>query len=154
PAAESVQSVRAYRSILDVPGPVDLAVIAVPAAEVLRIVEECIASGVQALVVIPAGFAEVGEAGRARQEQLVVACRKAGVRLVGPNCIGLINPDPNVRLNAPFGPHPPPAGHIGFLSQSGALGLAAIDYARSRGLGISTFISVGNKADVSGNDLL
>jgi acetyl coenzyme A synthetase (ADP forming)-like protein len=154
PAAAVVQCVVAYPTIEAVPGPVDLAVIAVPAEHVVRVAEQCGRKGVRALVVLSAGFAETGAEGRARQAELLRVCRAAGMRLIGPNCIGIANTNPAVRLNATFGPLPPPRGRVGFSSQSGALGLAAMDYARTRGLGISSFVSVGNKADISGNDLL
>lgn len=152
--ARVVQSVLAYPLIESVPEPVDLAVIAVPAPEVPKVAEECGRKGVRALVVISSGFAEIGPEGRARQDELLRICRAYGMRLVGPNCIGVINTDPEVRLNATFGPLPPVAGRVGFASQSGALGLAIIDYARSLGLGLSSFVSMGNKADIAGNDLL
>ncbi len=152
--ARVVQSVLAYPSVESIPEAIDLAVIAVPAPDVPRVAEECGRKGVRALVVISSGFAEVGPEGRARQDELLRICRTYGMRLVGPNCIGVINTDPEVRLNATFGPMPPPEGRVGFASQSGALGLAIIDYARSLGLGLSSFVSMGNKADISGNDLL
>jgi acetate---CoA ligase (ADP-forming) len=154
PAAPVVQSVPAYRAVGDIPGPVDLAVVTVPAAQVAAVAAECAAKGVRALVVISAGFGEGGAEGRARQADLVRICRTSGMRLIGPNCMGLLNTDPAVRLNATFAPHMPPAGRVSFSTQSGALGLAIIDYAASLGLGLSTFVSVGNKADISGNDLL
>jgi len=154
PRAEVVQSVPAYPGIEAIPGPVDLAVIAVPADHVIDTAHACARKGVRALVVISAGFSETGEGGRARQAELVQVCRTAGMRLIGPNCMGIANTHPNVRLNATFAPIAPPQGRVGFLSQSGALGLAVIDYAATLGLGISTFVSVGNKADISGNDLL
>jgi acetyl coenzyme A synthetase (ADP forming)-like protein len=154
PAASVVQCVPAYASVEDVPGPVDLAVIAVPAARVLQVAEACGRKGVRALVILSAGFAETGAEGRARQAALLRTCRAAGMRLIGPNCIGIGNTDPAIRLNATFGPFVPPTGRIGFSSQSGALGLAAMDYAGALGLGISSFVTVGNKADISGNDLL
>ncbi len=154
PRAEVVQSVPAYPAVDAIPGPVDLAVIAVPAQHVLAAAEACARKGVRAIVVISAGFAETGEEGRARQADLVRVCRAAGMRLIGPNGMGIANTDPAVRLNATFAPIAPPQGRVGFLSQSGALGLAVIDYATSLGLGLSTFVSVGNKADISGNDLL
>ncbi|HEY6203765.1 MAG TPA: GNAT family N-acetyltransferase [Candidatus Limnocylindria bacterium] len=153
-SAEVVQSVRAYPSVTEIPGPVDLAVVVVPAAQVLAVVKECASKSVAALVVISAGFAEAGPEGVARQRELVRICRESGVRLVGPNCMGVINTDPEVRLNATFAPSYPPPGRVGFLSQSGALGLAVIEHAVQRGIGLSTFVSVGNKVDVSGNDLL
>ncbi len=154
PGAEVVQSVLAYRSVLGVPGPVDLAVIAVPAVAVVGAARECAAKGVRALVVISAGFAETGSQGAERQRELLHVCREAGMRLIGPNCLGVINTDPAVRLDATFGPAIPIGGRVGFLSQSGALGLAIVDYANQLGLGLSGFVSVGNKADISGNDLL
>jgi acetyl coenzyme A synthetase (ADP forming)-like protein len=152
--ADVVQSVTAYRSVADVPRTVDVAVIAVPAEAVVAVARECAAAGVRALIVLSAGFAETGPDGIARQRDLLTVCRQAGMRLVGPNCLGVLNTDPAIRLNAQFGPSFPAAGHVGLLSQSGALGLAIIDYANSLGLGLSTFVSAGNKADLSGNDLL
>lgn len=153
-AAEVVQSVAAYRSVLDCPGPVDLALVAVPAPAVPEVAQECARKGVKGLVVISAGFAETGEDGARLQRELVEICREGGMRLIGPNCMGLVNTDPAVRLNAQFSPFQPLPGEIGFLSQSGALGIAIIDLANSLGLGMSTFVSVGNKADISGNDLI
>jgi acyl-CoA synthetase (NDP forming) len=137
-----------------IPEPIDLAVIVVPAANVLDVAKSCGRKGVKALVVVSAGFSETGKEGQALQAELVQVCRASGMRLIGPNCMGILNADPDVRLDATFAPHVPPSGHVGFSSQSGALGLAIIDYANSLGLGISTFVSVGNKADISGNDLL
>ena len=152
--ADSVLSVPAFRAIGDVPGPVELAVIAVPAAAVVETAGQCAEKGVRALVVLSAGFAESGPAGAARQRELVDICRNSGMRLVGPNCLGVLNTDPSVRLNATFAPSFPPGGQVGFLSQSGALGLAVVDHAQALGLGLSSFVSNGNKADISGNDLL
>jgi acetyl coenzyme A synthetase (ADP forming)-like protein len=154
PKAAVVQSVAAYASVADIPADVSLAVIAVPADHVLDAAEQCARKGVRALVVISAGFAETGPAGRERQVELLRICRESGMRLVGPNCMGLINTDPDVRLAATFAPHLPSPGRIGFSSQSGALGVAIIQQANARGLGLSTFLSVGNKADISGNDLM
>jgi acetyl coenzyme A synthetase (ADP forming)-like protein len=149
-----VQSVTAYRTVLDCPGPVDLAFIVVPAQAVLAVARECAQKGVRALVVISAGFAEASEAGARLQQVLVEVCREAGMRLIGPNCMGIVNTDPKVGLNGQFSSFKPIPGKIGFLSQSGALGIAIIDYASRLGLGMSTFVSVGNKADISGNDLI
>ena len=149
-----VQSVPAYPTVEDVPGEVDLAVIVVPAAAVVEAARGCARKGVAALVVISAGFAETGPEGRRRQQELVEVCRQSGMRLIGPNCMGILNTEPAHRMNATFAPSFPPAGRVGFMSQSGALGLAVIDKARGLGLGISTFVSVGNKGDISGNDLL
>jgi acetate---CoA ligase (ADP-forming) len=152
--AEVVQSVVAYRSVCDCPGPVDLAFIVVPASAVLNVARECARKDVRALVVISAGFAESGEAGARLQQELVEICRKTGMRLIGPNCMGIINTNPMVSLNGQFSPFKPISGKIGFLTQSGALGIAIIDHASRLGLGMSTFVSVGNKADISGNDLM
>lgn len=154
PQADEILGLRAYPSVKAVPGPVDLAVIVVPRNHVLNVVDDCAAKGVRALVVITAGFAEVDAEGRALQNRLVEKVRRHGMRMVGPNCFGLLNTDPSVRLNATFTPLFPPAGRVAMSSQSGALGLAILAAARRRHLGISTFVSVGNKADVSGNDLL
>ena len=154
PNADVVQSVRAYASMDDLPRPVDLAVIVVPGAVVIEAARACAAAGVRALVVISAGFAETGPEGAELQRQLLTVCRESGMRLIGPNCMGILNTNPEVGLNATFAPIFPPRGPVGFLSQSGALGLAVMDYARARGIGLSSFVSVGNKADISSNDLL
>jgi len=154
PTSEVVQSVLAYPSITAIPGAVDLAVVVVPAASVLDVARECAVKGARAMVVISSGFGETGDIGLDNQRELLKICRDAGMRLIGPNCMGIINTHPDVRLNATFGPIYPPHGGVGFLSQSGALGLAVIDYAKDLGLGLSSFVSVGNKADISGNDLI
>ncbi|HWP55182.1 MAG TPA: GNAT family N-acetyltransferase [Pyrinomonadaceae bacterium] len=154
PTTDVVQSVLAYKSVEDIPGPVDLAVIVVQEKFVLDAVKACGRKRVKALVVISAGFGETGKEGQAKQAELIQLCRNAGMRLIGPNCMGIINADPEVRMDATFAPGEPPTGRVGFSSQSGALGLAIIELANSLGLGISTFFSVGNKADISGNDLL
>jgi acetyl coenzyme A synthetase (ADP forming)-like protein len=154
PHARSVQAVPAFASVADVPGRVELAVVAVPASAVVGVARECAAKGVRALVVLSAGFAESGDEGAARQRELLGVCRDAGMRLVGPNCLGVMNTTGDVRLNASFAPTAPAPGRVGFLSQSGALGLAIVDHARALGLGLSSFVSNGNKADVSGNDLI
>lgn len=154
PTAEVVQSVPAYASVEAIPGPVDLAIIVVPSSKVIEAATSCGRKGVKALVVISMGFSETGKEGQSQQAELMRVCREAGMRLIGPNCMGIINTDPDVRLDATFAPSLPPAGRVGFSSQSGALGLAIIEHANSLGLGISTFVSVGNKADISGNDLL
>ena len=154
PQAASVQSVAAYARVNDIPGPVDLAVLAVPADRVVEVARGCAAKGVGALIVVSAGFAESGPQGVELQRELLAVCRQSGMRLIGPNCLGVINTDPKVRLDATFGPTLPLRGRVGFGSQSGALGLAIVDYANQLGLGLSSFLSVGNKADISGNDLL
>ncbi|MGE3344046.1 MAG: GNAT family N-acetyltransferase [Vicinamibacterales bacterium] len=145
---------QAYVRTTEIPGQVDLAVIVVPAAHVLAAVDDCIAKGVKALVVISAGFGETGADGRALEATLLERVRSAGVRMVGPNCMGLLNTDPAFAVNATFSPVYPPIGRVAMSTQSGALGLAILDYARRLDLGISTFVSVGNKADVSSNDLI
>jgi acetate---CoA ligase (ADP-forming) len=152
--AAEIDGVPCYSSARQLPGNVDLAVIAVPRDAVIGSVDDCAAAGVKSVVVITAGFAEVGDAGRALQRELVVRVRNHGMRMVGPNCMGLLNAAPDVRLNASFSPVMPSSGRVAFSSQSGALGLAILQLARERGVGLSTFVSVGNKGDVSGNDLL
>ena len=154
PAASVLEGFTAYRSVIDIPAPIDLAVIVVPAPQVLQAVDDCIEKGVRGICVISAGFSECDAEGRAREAVLVNRIREAGCRLIGPNCMGLLNTDPAVRLNATFSPVYPPAGGVAMLTQSGALGLAILDYAKRLGIGISSFVSVGNKADVSGNDLI
>jgi acetyl coenzyme A synthetase (ADP forming)-like protein len=149
---ESVAGVRSYRSIAEIPDPVDLAVVCVPAAAVLDAVESGLDAGVRAICVISAGFAEVGAEGEERQRSLLALVRAHGARLLGPNCLGISSAA--VRLNATFASRSAPAGNIGFSSQSGALGLALLEAAESHGLGLSAFVSIGNKADVSSNDLL
>ena len=154
PAAQVIQSMPAYPSLDAIVGPVDLAIIALPAVRVVEAAEQCGRKGVQAIIVLSAGFGEVGAEGRARQEELVRVCAEYGMRMVGPNCIGVINTDPAVPLNATFGPIKPRAGRLAMATQSGAVGLAAIDFAAARDLGFSSIVSMGNKADLSGNDLL
>lgn len=152
--AAMVEGIPAYRCLLDVPGDIDLAVIAVPSESVETAVDECITKKVAAVVVISAGFSETGVEGRAREIRLRDKLRRAGARLVGPNCMGALNTDPAMPLNATFSPVFPPAGPIAFSSQSGALGLAVLENAKRLNLGLSSFVSVGNKADVSTNDLI
>jgi acetyltransferase len=154
PTASSVHSIKSYARLADIPGPVDLAVVVVPKDLVLRVVRECGKKGVKGLIVITAGFKEVGAEGAAAEEQLAELVYKYGMRMVGPNCMGVINTEPDVRLNATFAAAVPIRGNVGFVSQSGALGEAIIADAAQAGLGIAMFVSVGNKGDVSGNDLL
>ncbi len=150
----SVHGVRAYPSSRDLPEPPELAVIAVPAKNVLEAAAEALQAGAHGLLVVTSGFAESGAEGAARQKALVELVRSHGARLIGPNCLGLMNTHPDVRLNASLAPLLAPRGRIGFYSHSAALGLVILDYAAERGLGFSTFVSAGNRADVSGNDLL
>jgi len=149
---EPVAGVRAYTSIGEIQDTVELAVICLPAEHVLEAAADVLSHDVRALCVISAGFAETGEEGRERQERLLAAVRAHGARLVGPNCLGIAVPA--LGLNATFAARALPAGRIGFSSQSGALGLALLEKAAERALGFSSFISIGNKADVSSNDLL
>ncbi len=154
PNAPAIQGVPAFPSISAVPDQVDMAVIAVPAPLVVSAARECAEKRVKGLVVISAGFAELGEEGAQRQRELLAICRAAGMRLIGPNSMGLVNTSPEVRLNTTFSPNAPIPGPVGFFSQSGALGSATLDYAASLGLGLSSFISAGNQADLSVNDFL
>lgn len=154
PEARSVASLPAWPDIESVPGPVDLAVVAVPAPAVLEVTEACGRAGVGALVIISAGFAETGDEGAARQLAVTRAAHRLGMRLIGPNCFGVVNAEPAVSMNATFATHLPRPGRIGFASQSGGLGIAILAEAEARGLGLSAFVSMGNKADVSSNDLL
>lgn len=154
PTAKVVRSVRAYPTIGEVPDTVDLAFIVVPQRHVLQVARECADAGVRGIVVISAGFSEVGPEGAALEHQLLEIVRDSGMRMVGPNCMGLLNTASSVQLNGTFAPVYPPAGNVAMSSQSGALGIAILDYATRSGIGISQFVSVGNKADVSANDLL
>jgi acetyl coenzyme A synthetase (ADP forming)-like protein len=154
PSCDELDGQHCYRSIAAAPAGVDLAVVAVPTDRVLEVVDECGAAGVRSLVVITAGFAETGADGAALQRQLLDKARGYGMRLVGPNCMGIMNTAEGVRLNASFAAGLPPRGRIALASQSGGLGLAVLQLAAERHIGISTFVSLGNKADVSGNDLL
>ena len=154
PSASYVASVRCWPSVEAIPDEVDLAVIAVPEPAVARAIEDCGAKGVSSLVVITAGFAERGSEGAATQRALASLAHGHGMRLVGPNCFGVINTDPSVSMNATFAPETPLVGKVGFASQSGGLGIAILAEAADRDLGLSSFVSMGNKADVSGNDLL
>ncbi|MFC1964302.1 GNAT family N-acetyltransferase [Chloroflexota bacterium] len=154
PNAGSVMAVKTYPSVLDIPGEVDLAVIAVPAPLVCRVADECGRKGVRALIVISDGFREVGPEGAAREKELRDIALGHGMRVVGPNCMGVINTEPSIGLHATFAPSQPAPGSVAFLSQSGAMGLVVLEYANNLNIGISTFVSVGNRVDISSNDLL
>ncbi len=154
PNATAIHSIRAFPTVAAIPDAVDLAVIVVPHDRVPAVAEECGAAGVKGLVVISAGFKEVGGAGIAAERALLAITQRYGMRMVGPNCMGVLNGDPAVSLNATFAPTMPPFGRAAFVSQSGALGVSVLDYAKEYGIGFAQFVSVGNKADVSGNDLL
>lgn len=154
PRAEVIASIPAYPSVLQVPHDIDLAIVAVPPDEVLGVVDECAEKGIRGLIVLTAGFAESGDEGRELQQKLVTKVRANGMRLIGPNCLGLINTAQDVRLHGTFVDGWPQTGRVAMSSQSGALGLAVLEYAGDLGLGFSSFAGIGNKADVSGNDLL
>lgn len=154
PRATSINSMHAWPDLDSLPTPVDCAIVCVPRELVNDIAEECGAHGVKGLVVISAGFREVGGEGIERERQLLETVRRHGMRMLGPNCMGVINTDPTVRMNGTFAPLMPPGGKAAFVSQSGALGVSVLDYATEFGIGIGQFVSMGNKPDVSGNDLL
>ena len=152
--ALAVRSIRAYPSVREIPDPVDLAVVAVPAASMGEVLDDCLSKGVSTLVVISAGFSDAGHEGVVSERRLVREARAHGMRVVGPNALGVINTGEDVRLNATLAELVPGHGRAGFFCQSGALGITILATAARRGLGLSTFVSAGNRADVSGNDLL
>ncbi|MCJ7773326.1 MAG: acetate--CoA ligase family protein [Desulfobacterales bacterium] len=154
PSARSVLSVRAYPSIIDIPDPVELAIIILPPKLALEAVNNSVEKGIKGIIIVSAGFREVGKQGLEIENQIVSLCKDAGIRVVGPNCLGVINPSPAVNLNASFSTHMPKPGNISFISQSGALCTAVLDFAADRDFGFSKFISIGNKADVDELDIL
>jgi acyl-CoA synthetase (NDP forming) len=154
PGAAAVHSIRAFASVEEIPDEVEMAVIVVPKQHVCAAAEACGRKGVKALVVISAGFREVRGEGAEREAALKEVAARYGMRIVGPNCMGVLNTAPAVSMNATFAPTMPPPGPVAFMSQSGAMGVTILDYAAEYGIGISQFVSVGNKADVSGNDLI
>ncbi len=154
PKAAAIHSLKCYPSLAAIPDAIDLAVVTVPRALVQGVVEEAIALGVRGFVVITAGYGETGAEGRALEAKLRATVRAAGARMIGPNCMGVINTDAAVSLNATFAPTPATPGSVGFVSQSGALGVAILNVAAELGIGLTQFVSMGNKADVSGNDLV
>jgi acetyltransferase len=154
PKSSAIHSVKSYGSIAELPEAVDLAIVILPPKAALTAVNDCAQKGIKGVVIVSAGFREVGEQGRLIEDQITASCREAGIRLVGPNCLGVINPHPSVRLNASFSARMPACGPISFISQSGALCAAVLDFAADRDFGFSKFISVGNKADVDELDLL
>jgi acetyl coenzyme A synthetase (ADP forming)-like protein len=154
PTARSVASVRAYPNVLVIPDEVDLAVVAVPSSDVPEVLVDCATRGIRGAVIISAGFAETGAAGKEAQNLIVEQARRGGIRVVGPNCLGIINTAADVSLNASFAPVTPRPGRVAFSSQSGGLGIAVLEEAERRRIGLSSFVSVGNKCDISGNDLL
>jgi acetate---CoA ligase (ADP-forming) len=154
PKAKSIYGVHAYDNLSEIPSDIDLAVLIVPSSAVLNVVDEAITKGVKGLVVISAGFKEVGHEGAVLEKKLGDKVREAGIPLIGPNCLGIINTDPEVSMNAAFGRKMPEPGNLAFISQSGALCTSVLDYAEERQMGFSKFISFGNKADVNEIDLL
>jgi acetyl coenzyme A synthetase (ADP forming)-like protein len=154
PTASHIASLPCFPTIADVPGPVDLAIVAVPARAVLDVVDECGRKGVGGLVIVSSHFAEDGAAGADLEREVAGLAHSYGMRVVGPNCFGVLNTDPDVSMNATFAKETPTTGTLGFASQSGGLGIAILAEAKKRGIGLSSFVSMGNKADVSGNDLL
>lgn len=154
PMAQSIASIHCYPTVADIPVKIDVAVIVVPARAVLQTVGDSLQAGARGIVVISAGFSEMGDAGRERQQELLHMCRSYGARLIGPNCMGVLVNGATGAMNATFAPNLPPFGPVAISSQSGALGIAILDRARALGLGISSFVSIGNKADVSSNDLI
>ncbi len=154
PEAISINGVKAYSKISELPEKIDLAVVSVPAEKVIPAVEEAIKAGTKGFVIVSAGFAEIGEEGKKRQQQLVELIQANGVRLVGPSCLGVMNTNPQILLNASLAPEMAPRGPAGFFSHSAALGLVILEYATEHGLGFTYFVSAGNRADVTGNDLL
>ncbi len=154
PKADTIHALPCYPSVTDLPEVPDLAIITVPAAYALPVVEECGKKGVKGLVVITAGFREIGGVGVDRERELVGLVQKYGMTMIGPNCMGIINSHPDVQLDATFAPTPPLRGHVSLITQSGALGVAILEHAKSLGLGFAKFCSLGNKAQVSLNDLL
>ncbi len=152
PNATEIAGVRSYPSVSAIGQPVDLVVVSVPASAVAGVIADCGDAGVRAAVILSSGFSEVGAG--ASQSDVVALARRHSMRIVGPNCLGVLNTEPAVRLAATFSPVLPPAGGLSLASQSGAIGIAVLDYAARTGVGISDFVSLGNKADVSGNDLL
>lgn len=154
PATPAVSAIRTYPTLASLPEPADLAIVAVPAEQVPAVIDDCIAAKVRAVMVISAGFGEVNEAGRALERSFAEKLRAAGIRLVGPNSLGLVNTSPDLQLNASLAPRLPARGKLAIASHSGALGVAILEYASEIGVGVSHFVSFGNKVDVSANDLL
>ena len=154
PSARAVCGVPAFSALLSIPEPIDLAVVAVPASAVPGVIEEAASIGVRAVTIITAGFGETGRSGAAVEAELLSVARRHGMRIVGPNCLGVVNTDPEIRMNATFASLDPLPGRLALVSQSGAVGVVLGEQTRAAGLGLSAFVSVGNKLDVSPNDLL
>jgi acetate---CoA ligase (ADP-forming) len=154
PKASFIHSMKAYKSVSDIPDPVDLAVVIVPRDYVIPVVDECGTCGIKGVIVISAGFKEIGEDGAKREDELLETVQRHGMRMVGPNCLGIVNMDPDIRFNATFAPVHPWTGNLAFLSQSGALGVSIMQQMEWLGIGFSYFVSIGNNADVKSDDLL
>ncbi len=154
PKSEFIHSIKAFPSVSAIPDPVDLAIVVVPREEVLGVIDDCGKKGVTGLVVISAGFSETGDVGKSFETRVGERVRQYGMRMIGPNCMGVINTDPAVRMDATFAPTLPLVGRIAYMSQSGALGIAILNIARQLDMGFSYFVSLGNKTNVSGNNLL
>lgn len=154
PKARGILGVRSYRSVWDIPEAVDMAVIVVPRDNVPEVVEECGEKGIKGVIIITAGFKEMGKKGAELEKKVIEAAEKCSLSIIGPNCLGMINTDPSISLNSTFISQMPRAGNIAFISQSGALGVAALEYAKNNNVGLSKFFSIGNKADINENDLL
>ncbi len=150
----TIRGLRAFARLAEVPGPVDLLVVAEPPQQTLAVLDDCLAAQVKAMVVLSPGFSDIGPEGAALEAQMLTKARQAGIRVVGPNCLGVTSTAPGVSLAATYAPHLPMPGRVGVLTQSGGLGIALLEHTRQAGIGLSSFVSVGNKADVSGNDLL
>ena len=154
PNAQVIHSIKSYSTILDVPDAVDLAIIIIPREKVKDVVRQCGEKGVKGLIVITAGFSELGPEGKKRELEILRIVREYGMRMIGPNCFGVVNADPEINLNATFGKTSPRMGNVGFISQSGAMGEAIMNHANELGIGFSIIASIGNKADISSNDIL
>ena len=154
PKAQVIHSIKAYSTILDVPDAVDLAIIIIPKENVVDVVRQCGEKGVKGIVVITAGFSETGKEGEKREKEVLKVVREYGMKMIGPNCFGIVNTDPHINLNATFGKTYPKKGRIGFITQSGAMGEAIMNTANELGIGFSVVASIGNKADISSNDIL
>ena len=154
PRARSILGVKSYPRIIDIPDEVDLAVVVVPNRIVPGVIRECARKGVQSAIIISAGFKETGEEGKKLEEKVQAEAQKGSISLLGPNCLGLINTEPSISLNASFATSTPREGNVAFISQSGALCTAVLDYAKGQNIGFSKFISMGNKADITENELL
>lgn len=149
-----IHSIKAYSTVLDVPDAVDLAVLIIPKEHVKKVVQQCGEKGVKGLIIISAGFSEVGPEGKALEMEVLEVMREYGMRMMGPNCFGAVNTDPEVSLNVNFGKTFPNVGNVGFITQSGAMGEIIMSHAKKMGIGFSIMASIGNKADISSNDIL